>query len=211
MLFSKQKLKFPQDQEGNYGLSLDEVVTIKKDLIGLMTSVPPNIQYQLGEAIGIIAESDFYERWDTLVDVSTAQPTWGGFDELIATQDLVSRLTPNNTVVNNGVLQVAHSIFKRWRPLMRSDDLFTEINHVLSRFGEPFLVQLQVRLQNLSPRPENRLIKILEHPQSYSRTSGCGPGTRRKDSLNAKLHNAQPANEAFLRFIISRSSTNLRR
>ena len=70
-LFQCKKLNSAQDQEGNYGLSLDEVMTIKKELIGLMTSAPPNIQSQLGEAIGIIAESDFYERWDTLVDVST--------------------------------------------------------------------------------------------------------------------------------------------
>lgn len=34
-----------------------------------MVSVPPNIQYQLGDAIGVIADSDFWERWDTLVDV----------------------------------------------------------------------------------------------------------------------------------------------
>lgn len=34
-----------------------------------MTSVPPNMQAQLGEAISAIAESDFWERWDTLVDV----------------------------------------------------------------------------------------------------------------------------------------------
>ena len=34
-----------------------------------MISVPPNIQYQLGEAVGVIADSDFWERWDTLVDV----------------------------------------------------------------------------------------------------------------------------------------------
>ena len=78
-----------------------------------------NLQAQLGEAISAIADSDFWQRWDTLVD------------------DLISRLTPDNTVVNNGVLQVAHSIFKRWRPLFRSDDLFTEINHVLSKFGTP--------------------------------------------------------------------------
>ena len=47
--------------------------------------------------------------------------------------------------MNNGVLQVAHSIFKRWRPLMASDDLYTEINHVLGKFSQPFLVLLQVR------------------------------------------------------------------
>ena len=90
-----------------------------------MVSVPANLQAQLGEAISAIADSDFWQRWDTLVD------------------DLISRLTPDNTVVNNGVLQVAHSIFKRWRPLFRSDDLFTEINHVLSKFGTPFLQLLE--------------------------------------------------------------------
>lgn len=34
-----------------------------------MISVPPGIQSQLGEAISVIADSDFWERWDTLVDV----------------------------------------------------------------------------------------------------------------------------------------------
>ena len=58
-------------------------------------------------------------------------------------KDLVSRLSPNNPSTNNGVLQVAHSIFKRWRPLFRSDDLFNEINHVLSKFGTPFLGLLE--------------------------------------------------------------------
>lgn len=58
-----------QDEEGNYKLPQDEVTAIKQALIGLMISSPPNIQYQLGDAIGIIADSDFWERWDTLVDV----------------------------------------------------------------------------------------------------------------------------------------------
>ena len=67
-----QRLIATQDEDGNYGLPEDEVMTIKQELIGLMTSVPPNIQSQLGEAIGCIADSDFWERWSTLVDVSKA-------------------------------------------------------------------------------------------------------------------------------------------
>ena len=59
-------------------------------------------------------------------------------------QDLVSRLAVGNTQVNNGVLQVAHSIFKRWRPLFRSDELFREILHVLEKFSDPFLSLLAV-------------------------------------------------------------------
>lgn len=34
-----------------------------------MIASPPNIQTQLGEAISIIADSDFWERWDTLIQV----------------------------------------------------------------------------------------------------------------------------------------------
>lgn len=109
------------DEEGNHCLPRDEVATIKNELIGLMVTVPTSIQAQLGDAISVIADSDFYKRWDTLVD------------------DLVSRLTPNDAKVNNGVLQVAHSIFKRWEPLYRSDELYEEINHVLEKFALPFL------------------------------------------------------------------------
>jgi exportin-2 (importin alpha re-exporter) len=53
-------------------------------------------------------------------------------------------LTPDNAKVNNGVLEVAHSIFQRWRPLYRSDELFMEINHVLNQFATPFLNLLLV-------------------------------------------------------------------
>lgn len=113
------------DVEGNYKLPQQDVIAIKKEIIGLMISVPTNIQSQLGEAISAIADSDFYERWDTLVD------------------DLVSRLTPDNIKVNTGVLQVAHSIFGRWRPLFRSDELYAEVNHVVQGFGHPFLALWQ--------------------------------------------------------------------
>ncbi|KAF7194299.1 Importin alpha re-exporter [Pseudocercospora fuligena] len=109
------------DEDGRHKLPDNEVTTIKSELIGLMVRVPPSIQAQLGDAISVIADSDFWERWDTLVD------------------DLVSRLTPDNATVNIGVLQVAHSIFKRWEPLYRSDELYTEINHVLTKFAAPFL------------------------------------------------------------------------
>ena len=59
-----------QDEDGKHKLPQNEVTAIKRELIGLMILVPPNIQYQLGDAIGVIADSDFWERWDSLVDVS---------------------------------------------------------------------------------------------------------------------------------------------
>lgn len=58
------------DEEGNYKLSEDEVTAIKREIIALMISVPTGIQSQLGDAVSVIADSDFWQRWDTLVDVS---------------------------------------------------------------------------------------------------------------------------------------------
>ncbi|AEO63394.1 uncharacterized protein THITE_2108580 [Thermothielavioides terrestris NRRL 8126] len=92
-----------------------------------MISSPPTIQTQLGEAISIIADSDFWERWDTL------------------TGDLVSRLSNTDYKVTNGVLEVAHSIFVRWRPLFQSNELNREVVHVVGIFGEPFIQMLSVR------------------------------------------------------------------
>ncbi|KAK4986391.1 importin-alpha export receptor [Elasticomyces elasticus] len=128
------------DEDGNYKLPQDEVIAIKRELIGLMIAVPIALQSQLGESISAIADSDFWERWDTLVD------------------DLVSRLTPDNAVVNNGVLQVAHSIFRRWRPLFRSDGLFTEIKHVLEKFSVPFLTLLQNTDNVISQNQNDKLV-----------------------------------------------------
>ncbi|WPH00848.1 Hypothetical protein R9X50_00367800 [Acrodontium crateriforme] len=128
------------DENGNHVLPQSEVSTIKSELIGLMVKVPSNIQAQLGDAISVIAESDFWEKWDTLVD------------------DLVSRLTPDNAAVNNGVLQVAHSIFKRWEPLYRSDELYTEINHVLTKFAAPFLQLWQNTDQAISQNENNPVV-----------------------------------------------------
>ncbi|KAI1331953.1 CAS/CSE protein [Xylariaceae sp. FL0255] len=126
------------DEDRNYKLPVQEVVTIKQELIGLMIACPSTIQTQLGEAISIIADSDFWDRWDTLV------------------HDLVSRFSPDNFKINNGVLEVAHSIFVRWRPLFRSDDLFREINHVLGTFSDPFLNLLAATDQQIEANRNNK-------------------------------------------------------
>ncbi|KAK3327683.1 CAS/CSE protein [Cercophora scortea] len=125
------------DEDGNYKLPPDEVQTIKQELVGLMISSPSTIQTQLGEAISIIADSDFWERWDTL------------------TKDLVSRLSPTDPKVTNGVLEVAHSIFVRWRPLFQSNELNREILHVVDTFGDAFVQLLAVADQQIEANQAN--------------------------------------------------------
>ncbi|KAL2015956.1 hypothetical protein VTK56DRAFT_4512 [Thermocarpiscus australiensis] len=125
------------DEEGNYKLPLDEVQTIKQELVGLMISSPPTIQTQLGEAISIIADSDFWERWDTL------------------TKDLVSRLSNTDFKVTNGVLEVAHSIFVRWRPLFPSNELNREVLHVVETFGDAFIQMLGIADGQIEANKDN--------------------------------------------------------
>ncbi|KAK3944125.1 CAS/CSE protein [Diplogelasinospora grovesii] len=125
------------DEEGNYKLPQEEVQTIKRELVGLMISSPPTIQTQLGEAISIIADSDFWERWDTL------------------TKDLVSRLSTTDPKVTNGVLEVAHSIFVRWRPLFQSNELNKEVLHVVDTFGDSFIQMLGVADQQIEANKGN--------------------------------------------------------
>jgi exportin-2 (importin alpha re-exporter) len=60
-------------------------------------------------------------------------------------QELVSRFSTSDPRINVGVLEVAHSIFNRWRPLFRTDELYLEINHVIETFGQPFVQLLVVR------------------------------------------------------------------
>lgn len=113
------------DESGNHLLPPAQVELIKKEIVPLMISLPNNLQVQVGEAISLIADSDFPKKWPNLLE------------------DLASKLSPDDMVLNEGVLTVAHSIFKRWRPLFRSDELFLEIKLVLDVFTVPFLSLLR--------------------------------------------------------------------
>ncbi|OBZ72875.1 Importin-alpha re-exporter [Grifola frondosa] len=99
--------------------------TLREELVPAMIALsgPSDkaIRAQVAESISLIASCDFPERWPDLVD------------------KLVFSLSETNYDVNIGVLETAHSIFRPWRAQARSDELFTMINYVLSRFTRPFL------------------------------------------------------------------------
>lgn len=135
------------NENGEYQISIQDVEMIKNEIISLMIILPDSLQIQIGEAISLIAESEFPNLWTNLID------------------ELVSKLTLNDLVVNKGVLKVAHSIFKRWRPLFRSDELFIEIKMVLDKFAIPFMEMLKnIDLlidQNLQDK--NKLKELFEN------------------------------------------------
>ncbi|KAF9182619.1 importin-alpha export receptor, partial [Haplosporangium sp. Z 767] len=108
------------DDNGDNRISMADREAIKAKIVDLMTISEAKIQLQLSDAVTQIADSDFPQKWQGLVP------------------ELVSKLNPNDFVTNNGLLQTAHSIFQRWRPLYPSDNLYTEIKIALESFCEPY-------------------------------------------------------------------------
>ncbi|KAK6200088.1 CAS specific exportin for Srp1p required for accurate mitotic chromosome segregation [Scheffersomyces amazonensis] len=109
------------NEDGHYLLPVDDVVKIRAEILDIMIKLPGNLQIQIGESITLIAESDFPQNWSTLID------------------QLVAKLSLTDFITNRAILDVSHSIFKKWRPLFRSDELFLEIKLVLEKYTDPFL------------------------------------------------------------------------
>jgi exportin-2 (importin alpha re-exporter) len=96
----------------------------------VLAANPIGLRLQLSESIALIANKDFPDDWPNLID-----------EMVIGMQSS----TPDSVALQ-GVLQTAHSIFRKWRAAFRSDVLYTEINLVLASFAQPFLELLKVRI-----------------------------------------------------------------
>lgn len=120
-LFFKNFIKRKWVAEVVDEISVQDREVIKSNIIHLMSVVPPILMNQLSETITIIANLDFPSNWSTLL------------------HDLVSKMSLQNFTVNIGVLQTAHSIFKRWRSQVENNDLFTEIKYVMVEFSPHYL------------------------------------------------------------------------
>ena len=51
-------------------ITLDHRNVVKEQVVALVAMVPPILQLPLGDTIGIIADTDFYQQWLNLVPVS---------------------------------------------------------------------------------------------------------------------------------------------
>ncbi|KAJ1736097.1 importin-alpha export receptor [Coemansia sp. Benny D160-2] len=141
------KRRWAQDEESAEELlSADDRRVVKEEIVGLMLTVPKKLQLQIGEAVSIIADSDFPEQWPDLIST------------------LVSRLSATDYHVNNGILQTAHNVFKGWRSAFRSDRLYTKINYVLSQFTEPYLQVFVTTDRLIDEHAQNKqALQILLH------------------------------------------------
>ncbi|KAJ2725564.1 importin-alpha export receptor [Coemansia sp. Benny D115] len=142
--FVKRHWKQSEDSEDI--LVEEDRQAVKSEIVTLMITVPKRLQLQIGEAVAIIAENDFPEKWPDLIST------------------LVSRLSATDYHVNNGILQTAHTVFQGWRSAFRSDNLYTKINYVLSQFTDPYM-QVFVTTDRLIEEHANNAeaLKILLH------------------------------------------------
>jgi exportin-2 (importin alpha re-exporter) len=119
----KNTIKKGWDVENESGIMLQESDrhTIKSHLVQLMSSTPPEIQSQLSEAIALIATHDYPEKWTNLRD------------------ELVRECGSADMNIVIGALKTANSIFKSFRHVGRSDELYKVILYTLEGFQAPLL------------------------------------------------------------------------
>ncbi|KZS89199.1 Cse1-domain-containing protein [Sistotremastrum niveocremeum HHB9708] len=112
----------------------------------LSTPTDKSLRVQVAEAVSFVASVDFPQQWPDLIS------------------SLVSALSPNNWLLNLSILETAHSIFHPWRSAIRTDELYSTINLVLSSFLDPF-VQLYREVANtlLNQNPTNPDIVIAQN------------------------------------------------
>ncbi|KAH9278018.1 Exportin-2 [Echinococcus granulosus] len=109
---------------------------LKAQLINAMLTSTGASQHMLSEAIGLIGREDFPARWPSLLP------------------DIIQRITQLGTELDSvqGLLYTAHSLFKRYRHEMRSNELFLEMKLVIGQFAGP-LTTLTLNLMNLVVGP----------------------------------------------------------
>lgn len=95
---------------------------MKTHLVQLMCTVPPMIQALISETISLIAAVDYPDKWSNLLP------------------ELVQKMGSTDLDVVCGVLKTANSIFKSFRYVDRSDDLYSVILVTLQQIQEPLLI-----------------------------------------------------------------------
>ena len=138
----------------NWPINEDEIskiceqdrVNVKNLIVDLMLRSPELIQRQLSDALSIIGREDFPNKWPNLLDemISNIQTSGANFTNI------------------NGVLQTAHSLFKRYRHEFKSQELWLEIKHVLDRFAKPFTDLFLYAVQMANTHTNNhQMLKII--------------------------------------------------
>jgi exportin-2 (importin alpha re-exporter) len=118
--FKNSVKKYWEDGDAQFPTDAKDV--IRQNVVDLMCRVPESsLQELLSESISLIAKSDYPNHWQSLLP------------------DLVQRFQSqcSDVAVLNGLLKTANSIFKAFRYVERSDDLYKVIIYTLGHIAEP--------------------------------------------------------------------------
>ena len=88
-------------------------------IVPLMLKAPSMLQKQLSDAVSIIGKYDFPKKWPQLMD------------------EMIEKFQTGDFHIINGILQTAHSLFKRYRFEFKSQSLWEEIKFVLDKISKP--------------------------------------------------------------------------
>ncbi|XP_068140757.1 exportin-2 [Drosophila tropicalis] len=111
--------------------------TIKTLIVTLMLHSPIALQKQLSDTVSIIGKHDFPKKWPQLI------------------VEMVNKFASGDFNVINGVLQTAHSLFKRYRYEFKSQELWEEIKFVLDRMSKPLTDLLQATMELTKVHEQN--------------------------------------------------------
>ncbi|XP_044263819.1 exportin-2 [Tribolium madens] len=142
--YIKRNWSIEEDQ--NDRIHESDRLAIKNLIVSLMLSSPEAIQKQLSDAISIIGKTDFPLKWPELIT------------------EMVDKFATGDFHVINGVLQTAHSLFKKYRYEFKSNELWLEIKYVLDKLAKP-LTDLLVATMGLTQAHQNDVsaLKIIYH------------------------------------------------
>lgn len=129
--FVKRNWNAHADSNDQDRISACDRDAIKQNIVSLMLKSSPAIQKQLSDAVSIIGKYDFPEKWPQLIT------------------EMVEKFASGDFHIINGILQTAHSIFKRYRYEFKSQKLWEEIKFVLDAFAKP-LTELLVGTMELA-------------------------------------------------------------
>jgi exportin-2 (importin alpha re-exporter) len=115
--------------------------TIKTFIVQLMLKSPNAIQKQLSDAVSIIGKYDFPLKWPQLID------------------EMIEKFATGDFNIINGVLQTAHSLFKRYRFEFKSQTLWEEIKFVLEKMARP-LTDLLTATMNLATEHAGNVVAL---------------------------------------------------
>eukprot|EP00727_Mastigamoeba_balamuthi_P006895 m51a1_g2826 hypothetical protein (1019) ;mRNA; f:202592-207604 len=110
-------------------IAAGEKEEVKRLLVPMMLSLPPQVARQVAEALSIVSLADFPAKWPALLP------------------ELVARFAEKDWGVLAGVLSALAQVLKRYRSAFKSDQVLIELKYILEHLSSPLLSLFNMMMQ----------------------------------------------------------------